>query len=369
MASIQKRGNTYQYTVSRLINGKSKPIRKGGFRTKHEARVAASEIEVQLSKGILPHLKPAPIDEYFEKWVKLYKSNLCGTTLKHYEYTLKAIKDYFGSKPLQEIKRHEYQLFLNKFGSNKSKETVEKLNTHIRACVKDAVEEQIIHHDFTRKAVLTWTTSGKKPSDKHLNFKESERLLNEIWDNLDKGLTYSLLLLGLTSGMRFAEMVGLTRKDFDFENNVITINKTWGYMKRNPKGFGPTKNEQSNRTIKMDQLTMNHFKQMFKSTPTNLHQLVFYSPGSKYQVISNTVANKLLRKLLNDLEINPVTIHGLRHTHASVLLYKKVSIHYVSERLGHSDIETTLKEYTHVIKELREEDEMGTVNTFEKMIV
>lgn len=62
-------------------------------------------------------------------------------------------------------------------------------------------------------------------------------------------------------------------------------------------------------------------------------------------------------------------MHGLRHTHASVLLYKKVSIYYVSERLGHSDIETTLKEYTHVIKELRVEDERGTMKTFEEMVV
>lgn len=74
MASIQKRGKTYQFTVSYMVNGVSKPIRKGGFKTKKEAQIAAVEIEAQLSKGILPHLKPMPFDEYFEKWFKLYKS-------------------------------------------------------------------------------------------------------------------------------------------------------------------------------------------------------------------------------------------------------------------------------------------------------
>lgn len=294
MASIQKRGNTYQYTVSRVVNGENKPIRKGGFRTKKEAKIAAAEIEAQLSKGVVPHLTPVPIDEYFDNWVKLYKSNLSVTTQRHYEYTFKAIKAYFGSKPIQEITRHDYQKFLNDYGSNKAKETVEKLNSHIRACVKDAVEDQIIHHDFTRKAVLTWTTPSKKSTDKHLNFKESEMLLREIWNRLDKGLCYSLLLLALTSGMRFAEIVGLTRSDFDFVNNTITINNTWGYMKRNPEGFGPTKNEQSNRTIKMDHRTMSHFKKLFQSTPNNIHKLVFFSPSSRYKVISNTAANKLL---------------------------------------------------------------------------
>lgn len=135
------------------------------------------------------------------------------------------------------------------------------------------------------------------------------------------------------------------------------------------KGFGPPKNEQSIRTIKMDRKTMFHFNKLFKATPTNLHQLVFYSPSSKYKVISNTNANKLLRKLLNESNIDPIIVHGLRHTHGSILLYKKASIHYVSERLGHGDIETTLKVYTHVLKELRIEDEQLSMKTFEQLIV
>ncbi|WP_339216695.1 tyrosine-type recombinase/integrase [Ornithinibacillus sp. FSL M8-0202] len=58
-----------------------------------------------------------------------------------------------------------------------------------------------------------------------------------------------------------------------------------------------------------------------------------------------------------------------RHTHASVLLYKKVSINYVSERLGHKDLETTWKTYAHILDEMREEDEKETLKVFEDMIV
>ncbi len=87
----------------------------------------------------------------------------------HYEYTSRAIRTFFGSKPLQEITRYDYQMFINEFGSNKAKETVEKVNTHIRACVKDAVDEQIIHRDFTRNAKITFTTLAKKPDEKYLH--------------------------------------------------------------------------------------------------------------------------------------------------------------------------------------------------------
>ncbi|MBA1160315.1 site-specific integrase [Bacillus licheniformis] len=370
MASITKRGNTYQYTVSRMVNGKSKPIRKGGFRTKKEAQVAAAEVEAQLAKGIVPSLRKIPFNEYFENWIKLYKATrVSRVTLEHYWYSLRAVMNYFQDKSIQDIRRQDYQMFLNCLGKDKAKETVAKINGHIKACVKDAMEEQIIQIDFTRKTELTWTVQSKKSTDKHLSYQESEILLKSIWRKLDDGLGYSLLLLAITSGLRFEELVGLTRKDFNFVNNTITVNKTWGYKKNSPKGFGPTKNEQSIRTIKMDKKTMVHFKNLFKSTPTNLEQLVFYSPSSKYKVISNTNANKLLKKLLQELKISPITIHGLRHTHGSILLYKKASIHYVSERLGHGDIETTLKVYTHVLKELRIEDEQLSMKTFEQLIV
>ena len=63
MASFNKRGKTWQYQVSRMVNGKQKPIRKGGFRTKKEAEVAAMEVESSLRKGIAPSLKPQPFNE------------------------------------------------------------------------------------------------------------------------------------------------------------------------------------------------------------------------------------------------------------------------------------------------------------------
>ncbi|KZO00431.1 tyrosine-type recombinase/integrase [Pseudobacillus badius] len=370
MASYQKRGNSWQYVISNVVNGKAKPIRKSGFRTKKEAQIAAAEVEAQLSKGVVPSLKKMPFDEYFENWIKIYKEpKVSLVTLEHYKYSLKAVKEYFQNKEIKDIKRQHYQIFLNWLGKEKAKETVAKINGHIKACVKDAIEEQLIQIDFTRKTELTWTVQAKKSTEKHLNYEESERLLQSLWDKLDKGLGYSLLLLAITSGMRYEELIGLTRTDFDFVNNTITINKTWGYKKNSPKGFGPTKNEQSIRTIKMDKKTMSHFRELFKSTPTNIKQLVFYSPSSMYKVISNTNANKLLKKLLAELKIHSITVHGLRHTHGSVLLYKKASIQYVSERLGHGDIETTLKVYTHVLKELRIEDEQLSTNTFEQMIV
>jgi len=365
MASIIKRGKTWQYTVSRMIDGKSNPIRKGGFRSKKEASIAAAEVEADLQKGISPQSKLEPFTAYFREWLNVYKIKNSPITFTRYLNTYNTLLEEFGEKPIQNITKREYQAFLNKYALTHAKDTTKKLNTHIRACVREAIDEGIIRNDFTRAAVLTGENPTKRPEEKHLEYEESKRLMEAIYGRLERSLGYYLLLLALTSGMRFGELVGLTRKDFNFVNNTVNIEKTWDY--KHDEGFGKTKNDQSVRVIDIDHETMTTFKNLFKTTPTNYLGLVFFSTQSSRRVLTNESVNKLLKNTLKELNIDPISIHGLRHTHASILLYRRVSIYYVSERLGHKDIDTTHKYYSHVIKELREEDAKSTIGTFAKM--
>jgi integrase len=117
----------------------------------------------------------------------------------------------------------------------------------------------------------------------------------------------------------------------------------------------------------MDKDTMKAFKKLFEKLLNNIHRLVFFSPFTKYKVINNNYENYVLRQFLAELNIEQITIHGLRHTHASILLYEGVNVSYVSSRLGHGEIETTFNNY-HVIKELEERDLMKTADIFEKML-
>lgn len=368
MASYQKRGKTWQYTISRMVNGKSDPIRKGGFRTKKEAMIAAAEVEDSLNKGKQIHIKLVPINDYFKKWVELYKSNLTLATQSHYKNTLRVIEDYFGSTPLQHITKSDYQLFINTQGKDKSLEYVKKLNSHIRSCVQDAMDEGIVHVDFTRKVAYSGK-KGKDPEDKHLNYLDTKRLNKALLRKLEnerRPVLY-IIYLALISGMRFSEIVALTKNDFNFKDNTITVNKSQGYLPTTGMGKKPTKNIASKRVIKIDKRAMSVFEDFIKNTPSNLSGLIFHNPASKYGVYSNTGVNKALKKLLLSLNIEPISLHGLRHTHASILLYKEVSIYYISERLGHADIDTTSKVYAHLLKELKEKDEKKTMDIFEAL--
>lgn len=64
----------------------------------------------------------------------------------------------------------------------------------------------------------------------------------------------------------------------------------------------------------------------------------------------------VLERHCNRAKIPVISVHGLRHTHASVLLFAGVSIANVARRLGHSSMTTTQKTYLHIIRELENQD-------------
>lgn len=92
------------------------------------------------------------------------------------------------------------------------------------------------------------------------------------------------------------------------------------------------------------------FSQMIQNLPSD--QPIFVNEKR----IFNSTVNNRLKKLCEKAKIPPISVHGLRHTHASLLLFGNVSIASVAQRLGHSSMTTTQETYLHIIKELEAQD-------------
>ena len=75
----------------------------------------------------------------------------------------------------------------------------------------------------------------------------------------------------------------------------------------------------------------------------------------KSRVFNSTINNRL-KVLCNKAEIPIISVHSLRHTHASLLLFANVSIASVASRLGHSSMTPTQETYLHIIQELENQD-------------
>lgn len=151
------------------------------------------------------------------------------------------------------------------------------------------------------------------------------------------------------TGLRFSEAIALTPDDFDFIHQTLNVNKTWDY--KNSSGFQPTKNKSSIRKVQIDWQLGMQFQQLIKGK--DHEKPIFVREG---KAIHNSTPNKWLARHCKKAGIPVISIHGLRHTHASLLMYAGVSIASVSRRLGHSSITTTQKVYMHVINELENQD-------------
>ena len=156
----------------------------------------------------------------------------------------------------------------------------------------------------------------------------------------------SWLLIAKT-GLRFSEALALTPADFNFSRQSISVSKTWDY--KGEGGFLPTKNQSSIRKVQIDWQTVIQFSQLIKDLPAD--QPIFVK-GKVY----NSTVNGVLERYCKKAEVPVISIHGLRHTHASLLLFAGVSIASVARRLGHSSMNTTQKTYLHIIQELENRD-------------
>ncbi|GAF38215.1 integrase [Agrilactobacillus composti DSM 18527 = JCM 14202] len=285
--------------------------------------------------------------QYFEEWIELYKVNaIRSVTLDKYYMTLKWVTKLAPDLRIQDITRRTYQQLINDYALEHEKQTTKDFHHQVKSAIMDAVDEGLIKQNPTRKIVI----KGKQPREKKqkfLNQFEVQQLLHQL--NLNSTINWDwYILLVVKTGLRFAEALALTPADFDFNKQTVSVDKTWNY--RNTKGgFQPTKNITSIRKVQIDWQLAMQFSQIIKDLPDS--QPIFV----RKRVFNSTI-NQRLKVLCEKARIPVISVHGLRHTHASLLLFAGVSIASVAKRLGHSSMTTTQETYLHIIQELEAQD-------------
>ena len=286
--------------------------------------------------------------EYYKEWVSIYKEGaIRPITLSKYKMAISWLEKLVPNLKLCDLDRISYQKLINDYAKYHERQTTMDFHHQIKGSILDAVDEGLILKDPTRKAIIKGKTpSEKKP--KYLNQFELHNLLASL--NLKDSVSWDwFILLVAKTGMRFSEALALTPEDFDFSKQVVSINKTWDY--KGQGGFLPTKNKSSVRKVQLDWKTVMQFSQLVKDLPSD--EPIFVKSNDK---IYNSTVNGVLFRLCKKADIPTISIHGLRHTHASLLLYAGVSIASVARRLGHASMTTTQKTYLHIIQELENQD-------------
>ena len=284
--------------------------------------------------------------DYYRQWVAMYKEGAVrDVTLNKYHLTYAWLQRLIPLLTLAELNRITYQKLLNDYAQSHERQTTMDFHHQLKGAVLDAVDEGLVDRDPTRKAII----KGKAPrakKQKYLNQFELHRLLNDL--DLGPEISWDwLILLIAKTGLRFSEAIALTPADFEFARQVVSVNKTWDY--KTGSGFVPTKNRSSVRKVQLDWQLVIQFSELTKALPPDKPIFV---DGKVY----NSTANDVLERHCKRAEIPVISVHGLRHTHASLLLFAGVSIASVAKRLGHASMNTTQKTYLHIIQELENQD-------------
>lgn len=307
--------------------------------------------------------------KYYEQWYMTYKVNsVRGVTTAKYKLVLKWLKKLAPDLILGDMTREDLQMLINVYGQTHQKATVLDFYHHIAAAIDDAVYEGwITGKNPNHKIKITSMVQPDNKGPKYLEIDEV-RKLEKVFkkDQIGWGDFFDF---SLRTGTRFAEALGITPKDVDMDNMTIYINKTFNYKSKKYGSdeygkFMPTKNKYSVRMIKIDYKTLMDLQKHMEGLepdepiwPTWYASISKPSPVYGEPRIFNSTFNTKLERMCWEAGVHRVTVHGLRHTHASILIANRVSIQSVAKRLGHGDTETTQRVYIHLLDELAQEDD------------
>ena len=285
--------------------------------------------------------------EYYKQWVEVYKKGaIREATMSKYLMTQKWVEKLAPELTIADLTRTVYQQLLNAYAKEHERQTTLDFHHQLKGAILDAVDEGFIDRDPTRKAII----KGKTPRNKkikYLNQFELHMLIADLNLKEEPNWDWFILLVSKT-GMCFSEALAITPSDFDFARQTLSISKTWDY--KGDGGFMPTKNKSSVRKIQIDWQIVVKFSELVKGMPED--KPIFIGDSKIY----NSTVNDVLTRHCRSCGISEISIHGLRHTHASLLLFAGVSIASVARRLGHASMTTTQKTYLHIIQELENKD-------------
>ncbi|KIL72347.1 Phage integrase [Bacillus badius] len=357
--------------------GKRKQKKKSGFRTKKEAEAAAAILKNEINQGVYVEESDVIFEDFANEWLALYEGTgiVKESTVRIRRHEIKRLADYFARLKLKNITRRQYQNALNDLKKRGyAQNTIDGAHRTGRMIFKKAVELEILKKDPTEYTQVPkqQMTIEELEGRRHLpNYLEKDELKHFLYMAKKLGLDqdYPLFILMAYTGLRAGELCALKWRDIDFEEQAISISKTYYNPTNNRKEYKllPPKTPAAVRIIDIDETVINELskhklgqKQTIMKYRDIYHDedFVFASidqelPG--YPLYIKKIENRM-RRLLKNAELNPeLTPHSLRHTHTSLLAQAGVSLPQIMERLGHKDEDTTKNVYLHVTKEMKKE--------------
>lgn len=262
-----------------------------------------------------------------------------------------------------------------------SPSTIKRVHQIINSSLNTAVQWQLIESNPCERAKPPKSAKVKK--DNYFTLEQTKAFFAQLdepycvphggrlpkdgahhYDTRKFELKYKVLLyVAVFGGFRRGELVSLTWDDVDMDENTISITKSTARTKRHGNITKAPKNAHSVRKVVLPDFVIAMLREYKNQQDLYKNSLGDYWEGDNYIFIQSngrridlSTPNKIVKKVIHiynaehEDKLPDITLHGLRHTSATLLIAQNVDVKTVSRRLGHAETSTTMNIYAHALE-------------------
>ncbi|MGO4185394.1 tyrosine-type recombinase/integrase [Paenibacillus sp. TAF43_2] len=358
-------GKSYYFIISTIDpkSGMRRQKKYGGYSSQAAAYKDLIDFKDKKNKGTYIEPTKMTLREWLEYWISVKELTLKNITLQSYKQRIQHIVEGFGNEKLFTLTKdiftelHRYLIGKNKIIYKGEKVvTEEKLSSrtiHDTLKVLKMALAQAFRDDKIPKDITTFYKLPPVITKEHSVLKPNE--VTALIEAAKGDSQFCAIYLALTTGMRKSEILGLSWDDIDFDHRTISVVRT--HNNQDNSVSEGTKNRSSRRSVEIDDEIIEVLKaqqrliRSYKQCVGDLYQEKnLVCPTQIGTPVNPSNLRRSLYRILKKAEVTRVTVHELRHSHATHLLMAGVDSKITSSRLGHSSTRVTNDIYQHVIK-------------------
>ena len=314
---------------------------KRGFATKKEA--------LGFERDFLEKQSANP-DMTFQNLYEIYMEDMAARLKQSTLLTKKTVLQthilpFFDNKPINEIKASDvrrWQAKLMSSPNNYSQTYLKKINTELNSIINYAKRFYDLNTNPCGKAGTIGKAKAEEMDywtyDEYIAFREGVK---------DKPLSYICFEVLYWTGMREGELLALSPADIDFDNKLISINRT--YQRIGGKDvFTSPKTRKSKRKIPIPDFLCQELSDYIQS------RYMLDADKRLFPVTKSYLSHEMIRGCKNT-GVKKIRIHDIRHSHASLLINQACDALMLADRLGHEKVSTTLNTYSHLFPHKQQE--------------